>query len=97
MLPVLFDIATACLLVDCVISGIAMNVFYARLVYNYKINIPNAEFYAKAYKEYTVHSCQLCDFFCCLGCWLIVKQIRGMYKLINLLFNCRFVCVIAVA
>ena len=51
MLPVLFDITTAFLLVDCVISGIAMNVFYARLVYNYKINIPNAEFYAKAYED----------------------------------------------
>ena len=51
MLPVLFDIATAFLLVDCVISGIAMNVFYARLVYNYQINIPNAEIYAKAYKD----------------------------------------------
>lgn len=51
MLPVLFDIATAFLLVDCVISGIAMNVFYARLVYNYKIKIPNAEIYAKAYED----------------------------------------------
>lgn len=51
ILPVLFDIATAFLLIDCVISGIAMNVFYARLVYNYKINIPNAEIYAKAYEE----------------------------------------------
>lgn len=53
ILPVLFDIATAFLLIDCVISGIAMNVFYARLVYNYKINIPNAEIYAKAYEEIT--------------------------------------------
>ena len=51
ILPVLFDIATAFLLVDCVISGIAMNVFYVRLVYNYQINIPNAEIYAKAYED----------------------------------------------
>lgn len=50
MLPVLFDFATAFLLIDCIISAIAMNVFYSRLVYEHNLNIPNAEIYAKTYE-----------------------------------------------
>jgi uncharacterized membrane protein len=51
LLPIVFDIGTAFLLADCIISVIAMNVFYARLVYNYNLNIPNAAIYEKEYEE----------------------------------------------
>lgn len=51
LLPVIFDISTVFLLSDCIISGIAMNVFYSRLVYNYNLNIPNSAIYEKNYEN----------------------------------------------
>ena len=51
MLPIVFNIATAFLVFDCIISGFAINIFYSRLVYEYDLNIPNAEMYVKTYEE----------------------------------------------
>ena len=51
MLPVVFDIFTFLLLVDCVISGIAVNVFYCRLVYENDLNIKNAQVYKQEYED----------------------------------------------
>lgn len=51
VIPIIFDIGTAFLICDCIISGIAINVFYARLVHDYNINIPNAQFFSEAYNE----------------------------------------------
>ncbi len=51
LLPVVFDFATAFLVIDCIVSAFAINIFYSRLVYNYNLNIPNAEIYAKTYEE----------------------------------------------
>ncbi len=51
LVPIVFDICTFLLLVDCVISGIALNVFYSRLVYEYDLNIPNSEIYKIEYEN----------------------------------------------
>jgi uncharacterized membrane protein len=51
LLPIVFDIATAFLVFDCIISAVAINVFYARLVYEYKLDIPNSEVYEMAYEK----------------------------------------------
>lgn len=50
-LPIIFDILTAYLLVDCIISCIAMNVFYSRIVYNYDLDINNSEIYKSSYER----------------------------------------------
>ena len=50
MLPVIFDFAASFLLIDCIVSGIALNCFYSRLVYKYDLNIPNADIYEKSYE-----------------------------------------------
>lgn len=49
--PVISDICTIFLLVDCIISGIALNVFHSRLVYEYDLNIKNASFYKQEYED----------------------------------------------
>lgn len=51
LLPICFDIATVFLLVDCIISIVAINVFYSRLVHENNLNIANVSFYEKAYEE----------------------------------------------
>lgn len=49
LLPVIVDVSFTFLVVDCIISAFAMNVFYSRLVHDYHLNIPNAEYYEMAY------------------------------------------------
>ena len=51
LLPVIVDFSFAFLVIDCIISAIAMNVFYSRLVHNYNLNIPNANYYEVAYEN----------------------------------------------
>lgn len=51
LLPLIFDITTLFLVTDCIISGIAMQVFHARLVYDYDLEIPNAAIYEEAYEK----------------------------------------------
>lgn len=51
LMPIISDICTFLLLADCIISGIALNVFYSRLIYEYDLNIPNAEIYKQEYEE----------------------------------------------
>ena len=51
ILPVISDVCTIFLLADCIISGIAVNVFYSRLVYEYDLNIKNASFYKQEYED----------------------------------------------
>lgn len=51
ILPIISDICTFLLLADCIISGVALNVFHSRLVYEYDLNIENASFYKEEYEE----------------------------------------------
>jgi len=51
ILPIIIYGGSIFLIIDCIISGIALNVFYARLVYDYDLNIPNASIYKKAHQE----------------------------------------------
>jgi uncharacterized membrane protein len=51
LLPVVFDISAILLVCDCIISAVAINVFYSRIVYTYNIDIPNASVYVKNYEK----------------------------------------------
>ena len=51
ILPIISDIFTFLLLADCVISAVALNVFYSRLVYEYDLNIKDAYFYKQEYED----------------------------------------------
>lgn len=51
LLPIIVDCITLFLLVDCIISAIAINIFYSRLVHDYNLNIPNSEYYIAAYEN----------------------------------------------
>lgn len=51
LLPIFFDFATIFLIADCTISGMALNMFYSRLVHDFDLDIPNAELYRLTYEE----------------------------------------------
>ena len=44
-------IVTTLLLIDCVVTGIALSFFLVRMVYNYDINVANKEIVAKKYED----------------------------------------------
>lgn len=48
---IIIIVMTIFLLVDCIITGVALKLFYERLVYNFDLDIENAEEYKQAYEE----------------------------------------------
>lgn len=50
-LKILTTTVTTLLLIDCVVTGIALSFFLVRMVYNYDINVANKEIVAKKYED----------------------------------------------
>jgi len=48
---IIIVVMTIFMLVDCIITGVALKLFYERLVYNFDLNIKNAEEYKQSYEE----------------------------------------------
>ena len=51
VLKILTTTVTTLLLIDCVVTGIALSFFLVRMVYNYDINVANKEIVAKKYED----------------------------------------------